>query len=361
MKNGLLLFLLSLISALIFITSCKKSASSPSVTSIKGWQKVGDLTAGNQFAAITKDAADNIYVGGLLIDSAGNSYVAKWNGTSWSHLVFIKGPADVTCFTTDASNNVYAFIQAGTSSVTEYVAKWNGSSWVSLVDTHGGTSVTPDGLSMACDNTGNVYVAVGHQEVDKWNGTTWANITGSDTLFTNGQITSITSDTTGNIYVGIINLGHGSIPGVAKWNGSSWSPVGNVGGMINSVASDMYGNIYAGGKAAAVPVPNAISKWDGSAWTNIGGISSYNSGFGEINCITTDAAGNVYACGKELRDNLGHNIVEKWDGTSWSILNAGMVINMPIMAITVDSKGVVYGIGMFYDSSNRLFVAKYVP
>src|SRR5467141_1702939 len=70
------------------------------------------------------------------------------------------------------------------------------------------------------------------------------------------------------VRAGGVNIGYG----IAKWNGSSWSPL--AGGINNTVrvlavsGSDLYagGNFTAAGGSPA----NYIAKWNGNNWSAVG-------------------------------------------------------------------------------------------
>lgn len=142
------------------------------------------------------------------------------------------------------------------------------------------------------------------------------------------------------LYVGGFFTMAGGVPanGIAKWDGTSWTPLGaGVAGLsINTVAAlavwdDGTGPaLYVGGSfsmAGGTPANN-IAKWDGSSWSSLGtgvvGVGSANDvaameafddGTGPALYVggTFGAAGGVAAV---------H--IAKWDGTSWSPLSSGM-------------------------------------
>src|SRR6187549_3404137 len=61
--------------------------------------------------SVCADASGNIYTGGWFTNSAGNEYVAKWNGTAWSELGGLNGLAanfSISSICSDASGNIYA-------------------------------------------------------------------------------------------------------------------------------------------------------------------------------------------------------------------------------------------------------------
>jgi hypothetical protein len=133
--------------------------------------------------------------------------------------------------------------------------------------------------------------------------------------------------------------GGGTAFNIAKWDGSSWSPVG--GGMNPSgrvfaleVFDDGTGEaLYAAGEfsqAGGVPV-SRIAKWDGVSWSPVGtGVSGssvtslavFDDGFGP----KLYAGGTFSAAGSVLASNIA-----AWDGSEWSALGLG--VNDEVRAI----------------------------
>src|SRR5690242_18643728 len=92
--------------AIVFFNSCQKSSSnsnsgsggSGGTSTLTSWVELGTganaLDANFPIVTMTIDAQNNIYVAGLLINSNGNLYVAKWNGTTWIQLGGINAPSN---------------------------------------------------------------------------------------------------------------------------------------------------------------------------------------------------------------------------------------------------------------------------
>lgn len=106
-------------------------------TSLGGGPAVHPLDANQWVHAMAFDAAGNLYAGGNFPDSAGNSYVAKWDGRKWSKLgTGQAGPAfgdgKITGIVFDNSGNLYASCQLSGSDGT-VVGRWDGKTWTTFV------------------------------------------------------------------------------------------------------------------------------------------------------------------------------------------------------------------------------------
>jgi hypothetical protein len=194
---------------------------------------------------------------------------------------------------------------------------------------------------------------------------------------------------------------------IAKWNGSSWSPLGSgtssgvfVSPAVNALAVFDDGSgpaLYAGGyfTNAGGVVVNRIARWNGSSWSALGsgiggtspavfalrvfddgtgpalyvggqfttagglsvaGIAKWNGSswfsispwsYAEIQALTVfdDGGGPaLYAGGSiYIPGGVALNNIAKWDGSSWS--SVGGVVGVPVNALTVSDDG--SGPGLF--------------
>ncbi len=182
------------------------------------WSELGGLNglSGNgQINSICSDGAGNIYAAGNFSKSNGR-YVAKWNGTQWSDLGGTNGlKANYTIFSisSDATGNIYAggsFTNGSSSTAGQvYVAKWNGTSWTELVGMGLGSGPTTQGIySIRCDALGNVYAAgkfrlttLERYYVAKWNGLSWSYLASINSNL-NNSVNSIFCEASGKVYAG---------------------------------------------------------------------------------------------------------------------------------------------------------------
>ncbi len=135
----------------------------------------------------------------------------------------------------------------------------------------------------------------------------------------------------------------------AKWNGTSWSDLGNgFNGVPSAIAfsgTDVYvigGFTLAGGVSA-----NQVAKWDGSLWSALGSGISMGSGSPSVIAVAgTDVyvGGNFTAAGGVSVKNIA-----RWNGTTWDSLGSGLAggnFGLSVKAIAING-GDVYVGGMF--------------
>jgi hypothetical protein len=168
--------------------------------------------------------------------------------------------------------------------------------------------------------------------VARWNGSAWSNL-GAGIPGPSGTVVralAVFDDGTGPaLYAGgEFSTVHGG-PGnfVAKWNGTSWSPVGsNLNGPVHALAVYDDGTgpaLYAGGEFS-VAGPSAIAKWNGSTWAIVGG--GLSAGVHALTVFDDGTGPALYAGGSFGPWNFPgpFNHVARWNGTTWSSVGSGL-------------------------------------
>jgi len=176
------------------------------------------------------------------------------------------------------------------------IARWNGSSWSALgsgVSSNPGSAVAVHALTVYDDGGGAaLYVAgrftiaggVAALNIAKWDGSSWSPLgSGLGTGFGDVLALAVYDDGGGAaLYAGgnFDMAGGVAAIGVARWDGSSWTPLGSgLGGQFDNAHSmTVYDDgggaaLYAGGNfvTAGGVAANHIAKWDGSSWSPLGG------------------------------------------------------------------------------------------
>ncbi|MCX6984909.1 MAG: hypothetical protein NT118_09205, partial [Lentisphaerae bacterium] len=125
---------------------------------------------------------------------------------------------------------------------------------------------SPNEFIVAVNDSGAVYPVRIDPTISDAN---WVNMWDTGT---NYSIDVFAYDSSGNLYAGgtFTNAGGVSANRVAKWDGNSWSALGEgIDGTVYALACDRSGNLYAGGifSAAGGMAANYIAKWNGTAWS----------------------------------------------------------------------------------------------
>ena len=203
------------------------------------------------------------------------------------------------------------------------------SDWISM----GGTPGT-DGavLAIAPDTAGNLYVGgtfttaggVPAANVAKWDGSSWSAM--GDGVFGTVRALAVSGSL---VYAG------GDIGGgVGCWNGYSWSPLreGTNGPVLALTTSGS--TLYVGGNfttAGSLPAAN-IARWSGGNWSALGSGTD-----GAVNTMVA-SGGNLYIGGAfNSADGVsGTSRVARWSGSAWQALGSGMNGNVEDLVIGGD-------------------------
>jgi hypothetical protein len=340
-----------------FITAGGVSVNHLAMWDGSHWSALGSGVDGPAYV-LALDGSGNLYAGGLFTAAGGVSAncIAMWDGGSWSALGSGMN-SRVYALALDGSGNLYAggeFTTAGGMSA-NHVAIWDGSSWSSLGSGMDGPN-GPTVYALALDGSDNLYAGgefttaggVSANHVAKWNGSSWSPLgSGVD-----GPVSVLTLDGSSNLYAGGLFTTAGGVSAnyIAMWDGSSWSALGDGDGMSSSVhalALDGRGNLYAGGNftTAGGVIANHVAMWDGSSWSALG-IGMGGTDYPDVYALALDESGNLYAGGSfTTAGGVSANHIARWDGSHWSALGSGM--DGPVYALALDGSGNLYAGGSF--------------
>ena len=240
--------------------------------------------------------------------------------------------------------NVYvggSFSDAANIPEADYVAKWNGSNWSALSSNgYGNGALTNDVTSLVMIGT-DLYAGG------------WFSTFNSSGLYLEG-----------GAYI-------------AKWDGSTWSALGNNGAggsSLNNGVTALAANgtdLYVGGSftdvkngSTTLTAADYVVKWDGSAWSALGDNGSNNGSFASGTYISSLAYNNgtLYVGGQFSNVNDGGvpqtaaDNIAQWNGTHWSSLGSNGSGEGPIggTVFTLSTSGTdLYVGGQFNDVSNN--------
>jgi len=315
-----------------------------------------------------------LYAGGSFTTADGveANRIAKWDGTSWLALgAGMTSPAvHALTFFDDGSGGGSAlfaggwFMQAGSVQVNG-IAKWDGRSWSALGD---GTDDAVWALAVFDDGSGGGpelyaggdFTFAGGEMVNriaKWDGTSWSALRAG----MNNRVSTLAvfDDGSGGgpaLYAGgsFTTADGVSANRIAKWDGSSWSPLGSGMGSLSDTAvwalavfDDGSGGgpeLFAGGRFrnAGNVSARGIAKWDGTSWSAVGRAANSISMVNSLIVFDDGSGGGpaLYAgvfVGTPIESNWHH--VAKWNGASWSTLGSGMNSWVHDLTIFDDGRG----------------------
>jgi len=294
---------------------------------------------GPQVRALTVYAAQLVAGGQFTNSGAiqGLNNIARWNGSQWSALgAGLTGGNNWVYALTLYNGSLVAagnFTQSGATTVSN-IALWNGSQWSRLVTAASGLEGVDNEVRAIAVFSGQVIpggvfaraAGIPCNRIAQWNGTAWSAV-GSSGTGVNGDVWAITIYN-GDIVVGgrFTQAGSTIASYLARWDGTQWSSLGTgvsgISGYTFVSALAVYnGALIAGGaftQAGGLAVSN-IARWNGSSWSPLGtglndivrALTLYNGAL--IAGGQFDAAGRVTAYG-----------VASWNGSAWSALGSGV-------------------------------------
>jgi hypothetical protein len=291
------------------------------------WSSLGGPGGGFSDGAVY--AACALSDGSLLVGGTFASGLARWHGGQWQQLGGImNGPVfDVAKL---PNGNVVAigdFTSAGgvlASRIAVYDFVSN--SWIAL-----GAGTPHTSMKVGVRPNGDIILSVrvfntGQNQLHCWSGSSWTQIASP-----NGSVWSIFNLPNGDLGIagGFTSIGGVSTPYLAKWDGTSWSPLGSGPGhpSTNGCATIMPdGSVVFAGLGFT-------RRWNGVAWSSLG------SGLDSAISLAALATGDLIAAGyTSVAGGLGVFRVARWNGTAWSAMGGGGP-TQPVRALAMLSNG----------------------
>ena len=328
-----------------------------------------------------------LYAGGQFLSASNIAAlrIAKWDGAHWSAVGSGMNGSIWTFATFDDGSGpalfaAGAFTEAGGKPANR-IAKWNGEEWTALGSGIDSPSSLVRALAVYDDGSGpalyagGVFTSAGGAAVNniaRWNGTTWSDVGGgSGGVFPGIHALAVFDDGTGPaLYAGGFFTEMGGAPAskIAKWNGQSWSPLGDGVAGFEVIAMHVFDDgktgpsLYVGGdflEAGGVPV-KYIARWNG-AWSAVGDISLYDAAGVSAFEVFDDGGGAALYASSVTNSGLG-----RWNGTFWaSLANDQDLGGATSLASFVDSAGqpalYMYASGFKYwhDTATQLAITNH--
>ena len=227
------------------------------------------------------------------------------------------------------------------------IAKWDGTSWSPLglgisASPSSGQSWGVKAIAVAGEvvYVGGIFTSAGGgtaNNIAKWDGTSWTALGDG----TDGEVRALLVNGS-QVYAGgnFTHAGGLSVSNIARWDGAAWSPLrSGVNGAVYALAA-IGTSIYAGGffSTAGGVTAVSIARWNGDEWSAVG----TGSANGAVVALAASGT-SLYASGGFYRiGELQVNHIAKWDGQSWSALGSGLdgaALSMAIMGTDLYAGG----------------------
>jgi hypothetical protein len=321
--------------ALLFLIQVGVSAQENydrSVPSSFAWKTVGlpDLSEGEvYYPVLAFSQIGELYVAYCDVNFQGAMTVKKHNGNYWIPIGSwgsIQRAVAFISLTFSPSGEPYLSFAEGTQDYFYKISvmKLNGINW-EYVGSPGFSDSNVGYTSLTFDSTGQLYVAyVDDWEntfigmVKKFNGTEWINVGLSG--FSNGWVdcTDLAISPSGQPYVAFKDLGNSAGASVKKFNGTEWVYIGNPSFSSASaenlcIAFSTEGQPYVAFKDYGNGGNATVMKFNGTDWINIGA-PGFTEGMADYIDFSFSPTGEptISFIGNSQRAS-----VMKFDGTNW--------------------------------------------
>ncbi|MBI1851100.1 MAG: hypothetical protein HYR85_12220 [Planctomycetes bacterium] len=320
----------------------------------------GDMSYGaNAFRVFDDGSGPALFIGGSAIsitslaDYFPRQPVVKWTGSAWIELPRMDDAVQAFEVFDDGSGPALyvagKFTTAGGVAANR-IARWDGVNFIPLgtgLDGLGSDTIVR-ALRVFDDGSGPGLYAAGDftqaggapaLRIARWNGTSWSPLAGGipGEMYDAVDAMRVYDDGSGPaLYVGgDFSLAHGApADGLVKWDGTAWSEVGGgINGPVESFAVWDDGNgpaLYMGGIFNQVGSirANFVARWNGTAWSALGdGVSPTLEGVLALRVFDDGTGQALYASGSfsEASGVVAANSIARWNGSSWSALGSGMI------------------------------------
>ncbi|MEZ6037156.1 MAG: hypothetical protein R3F29_06725 [Planctomycetota bacterium] len=153
--------------------------------------------------------------------------------------------------------------------------------------------------------------------IARWDGLSWHAMGGGPLLpLGNADIRAMHVRPDGDLIVGGNFTSIDGVPaaGIARWDGASWSAIGNAPTMRpTAIVTLANGDLVVGTDL------HPIWRWDGATWTTIGTTNAF------VETMLAHSDGSLYVGGAfDQVDGVDADFVARWDGATWSPLGTGV-------------------------------------
>lgn len=300
------------------------------------WSDVGGFTNNFGIPYFHYIADDNIYatkndyLNGNTTDKY--NYIAHWNGTEWSNAHSLNVAKPIGKIHVINDNEIYAvgeFVLPGSG--WKVVAKYSDGAWsaVGEGDSQAGSYDTYSNLFVK--NSNEIYTTSGYSDagvirIKKWNGENW-HVYYHYQLDEAERLSRAVPGANGSVYAFGYKVSSGESC-ITRWNGEYWEILGNIEQDLNTHNSSYNGwltmkyvsenEIYIVGSKLRDAQTNKfkVAKWDGESWSELGQINANGpalamdiyDGYLYVTGDFKEPAPNGYNCTLVKRFFIGHSI-----------------------------------------------------
>jgi hypothetical protein len=333
-------------------------------------------TTNSLLSGVSCPSTTSCYAVGYFFSSSVTNtiLVEHWNGTRWS-VMTPPDPADladtailsgVSCPTPTRCFAVGQYFDG--SMHRPLVEHLNGANWSAVTN-----PVLPYAPEMflsgvSCLSATRCY-AVGYSApgppnkpstntlTERWNGTSWSALASPNPTGGTYSVLSGVSCQPGSCYA----VGTDGYTLVEHWDSTKWSiaplpPAGSQ-SQLGHVSCPSATSCYAvGGYFDGSINKTLVEHWDGTIWSIITSPNASGAIYSALNAVSCPSTTSCYAVGYSSDGSTDKTLVERWNGTTWSIVtgpNKSGAIYSALSSVSCPSTTSCYAVGNYFDGSDH--------
>src|SRR5215217_1208817 len=183
-------------------------------------------------------------------------------------------------------------------------------------------------------------------------GPSWSTVASAEHLRKPSAIATIASN---DIWVvgSTKDTAHAIRTGAEHWDGSSWSqvPVPDVGtgeNMLNGVDASTSNNVWAVGYSGlSGRYSTLIERWNGTQWRVVTSPNADTNGDNVLRSVDALSSTNAWAVGSSRTATSHKSLIQRWNGTSWTIVsspNPGTIGNS-LLGVAASGPNDIWAVG----------------
>ena len=217
---------------------------------------------------------------------------------------------------------------------------------------------------------GNTYQTL----VEHWDGTSWTIVPSPNTSSTrNNRLFGVTCASPSDCWaVGFHVSSNGSRTLIMRWDGSAWAIVTSP-NAIASDASSLHGvtcvsasDCWAVGDSysslTGFVAQTLIMHWDGTSWSVDHTSSSLPVAHNTLLGVTCVSGSDCWAVGSSFTGGVVQTLIERWDGTSWSVVpssNTSATEHNVLHAVSCSSGSDCWAVGFYLASTPQTLIERW--
>jgi hypothetical protein len=337
----------------------------------------------NSLSGVTCVSASDCWAVGADSEINGGiaqTLIERWDGSSWA----IVGSPNTSTAQGNALQNMTCVSASDCWAVGYYttvggvlqtlIERWDGTSWAIVGSPN--TSAAQNNIlyGVTCASASDCW-AVGYRYtgstwrtlIERWDGTSWTIVTSPNTSASqHNYLFGVTCVSASDCWA----VGHYNVDGVnqtliERWDGAVWTVVSSpntsaaqnnrLTGLSCVSASDCWAvGFYRVGSIGQT----LIERWDGTSWSLVGSPNTSSTEANYLYGVTCVSASDCWAVGYYQRGtDPAPTLIERWDGTSWAIVSSpstSSTQNNLLAAVTCVSASDCWAVG-YYDNGGFLF------